>query len=116
MTVKLSLYHQDTKVQDFILDDAEHIIGRSDEADITLNDRWVSRRHCRLRICDGRIAVEDLGSTHGTYVNDRPVSEAFLSEGDILVLGLSRLVACFGDVSTSHGLQVVSHTRPAFES
>lgn len=93
MTAKLVLYQQDIKIQDFVLDNGSYVIGRSDRADIWLNDRWVSRLHCQLELNEGAIRVRDLGSTHGTFINDQPVAEAALGQGDILRIGLSRLVA-----------------------
>jgi pSer/pThr/pTyr-binding forkhead associated (FHA) protein len=101
MTAKLVLYQQDIKIQDYVLVTGSYIIGRSDRADIWLNDRWVSRKHCQLDLQEGAIRVRDLGSTHGTFVNDKPVVEANLSQGDTLRIGLSRLVADFCDSSCS---------------
>jgi pSer/pThr/pTyr-binding forkhead associated (FHA) protein len=48
----------------------------------------VSRLHCRLDI-DGRdqLAVEDLGSTNGTWVNGHKVRRAPLTAGDKLTVG-----------------------------
>jgi pSer/pThr/pTyr-binding forkhead associated (FHA) protein len=48
-------------------------IGR-DECEIELNDPDVSRRHAVLRQVDEGLAIEDLGSKNGTFVNDRRVS------------------------------------------
>ncbi len=43
-----------------------------------------------------RLVVRDLGSVHGTYVNGSRVTEAVLSAGDQLALGLTTfLVECF---------------------
>ena len=66
-------------------------IGRED-CDITLADEEVSRRHARIRALDGSLAVEDTGSTNGTYVNGQRLSGlAELHEGDMLTLGNSAL-------------------------
>lgn len=48
-------------------------IGRAD-CDIELNDPDVSRRHAVLRQVDHGLAIEDLGSKNGTFVNDRRIS------------------------------------------
>ena len=51
------------------------IIGR-EGADIAVQgDTEMSRRHARLRVEGGRVLVEDLGSTNGTYVGDRRITE-----------------------------------------
>jgi ABC-2 type transport system ATP-binding protein len=50
------------------------VIGRDPAADLVLGDDQVSRRHCRIT-SDGTVGtVEDLGSTNGTYVDDRLVA------------------------------------------
>jgi len=67
-------------------------IGRALEADIRLNDSKASRLHAQ--ICaepDGagatRFRVKDLGSTNGTLVNGQVVNEAFLTDGDKILVG-----------------------------
>ncbi len=53
----------------------EIVIGRDEQAAdacITL-DRYVSRRHARLRAVDGGVTLYDLQSRNGTKLNDRPV-------------------------------------------
>ncbi len=47
-------------------------IGRAG-SDVELNDPDVSRRHAAVRQVDHGLAVEDLGSTNGTYVNEQRV-------------------------------------------
>jgi pSer/pThr/pTyr-binding forkhead associated (FHA) protein len=44
-------------------------IGRAG-CDVDLTDPDVSRRHAVLRGVDSGLAVEDLGSTNGTFVNE----------------------------------------------
>jgi pSer/pThr/pTyr-binding forkhead associated (FHA) protein len=46
----------------------ELIIGRQN-ADLTLEDAEVSRRHAAVRLDGGRLEIEDLGSANGTFVN-----------------------------------------------
>jgi EmrB/QacA subfamily drug resistance transporter len=71
-------------------------IGR-DGADIAVEgDTEMSRRHARLRIEGGRVLVEDLGSTNGTYVGDRRItSPVWLDSDTELTLGLSRMTVRF---------------------
>ena len=51
-------------------------IGRARTSDIVLDEPFVSSTHARLVPRDQVYIVEDLGSTNGTWVNDRPVTEA----------------------------------------
>lgn len=71
------------------LDEFPVLIGRSPEADIQLNDHWVSRFHCAIDECGGMLVVRDLGSQNGTLVNDASIRETQLLPGDHLVVGLS---------------------------
>src|SRR5439155_1097347 len=52
---------------------ADAIVGR-EGGDITLDDKTVSRRHAALRMTSDGATIEDLGSTHGTYVNGEKVT------------------------------------------
>ncbi len=95
MKVVLAVYQQSAKVKDCILEKLPQIIGRSESADIQLDDRWVSRQHCRVDVQEGVVVVQDLESRHGTLVNDKPVTHGKLFPGDTLCVGLSRLVASY---------------------
>lgn len=62
-------------------------IGRAN-CDIELPDPDVSRRHAVIRQVDEGIAIEDLGSTNGTFVNGERISGiAELKVGDTLRFG-----------------------------
>ncbi len=52
----------------------------------------VSDRHCELDEEDGILVVRDLGSRHGTFVNDSRVTSACVWPGDILTVGLNRFL------------------------
>lgn len=72
------------------------VIGRDDDVDILLDDPGISRRHSEIRITyDGPhqvIAIRDLGSTNGTYVNGDPIGSLHLSEGDRITIGRTHLI------------------------
>ncbi|WP_437729738.1 sigma 54-interacting transcriptional regulator [Sorangium sp. So ce1335] len=55
--------------------------------DVRLEDGWVSSRHARITRDGGRLCLEDLGSTNGTFVNGVPRRSAKLAEGDLIELG-----------------------------
>lgn len=63
------------------------VIGRLDECDVTLPDAKVSRRHAEIRPGADGYRLLDLGSTNGTEVNGRAVSEAALQDGDRIKVG-----------------------------
>ncbi len=69
------------------------MVGRSAECDAPLpNDSAASSRHMRIFRIDGRIAVEDLGSTNGTHVNGRRLAAPHeLAAGDRVGVGNTTL-------------------------
>lgn len=60
--------------------------GRSERCDIVIPGSHLSRRHAELWIEDRSLHIRDLGSVNGTYVNDRPITEASVQNGDELRL------------------------------
>jgi hypothetical protein len=62
-------------------------MGRGFE-DMQLLDAQISRKHAVLEVYGDRvILLRDCASTNGTYVNDQPVSQTELKDGDIIRLG-----------------------------
>jgi two-component system, cell cycle response regulator len=71
----------------FELDRDEVIIGRGADTDLQVDRDSVSRRHAKVVRTTIGFLVSDLGSTNGTYVNDQPVSEQALKDGDMVKIG-----------------------------
>lgn len=69
------------------LDGEELTIGRGSDVDITIDRDSVSRRHAKIVQTGNQYAIIDLGSTNGTYVNDEPISERTLRDGDLVKIG-----------------------------
>ncbi len=66
-------------------------IGRG-KADISFQDSDISRLHATIEIIGkGHVVIRDLGSTNGTYVNRKRVTEARLHNGDKVALGATLL-------------------------
>jgi len=93
MTVKLISVGDWTRENDFSIGQLPAVLGRGADADVRVNDRWVSRRHCQIDRVDGRLVVRDLESSHGTIVNGDVITEAVLEPGDMLSVGLTSFVA-----------------------
>jgi len=61
----------------------ENLVGR--EGDILLTDSRCSRKHAKVYLEDGKVFVEDVGSTNGTTVNDEPLqpnTKTEIKQGD----------------------------------
>lgn len=70
-------------------------IGRdATMSDVPLPEDGVSRLHLRLELNDQGLAVVDLGSTNGTFLNSRPLTPSYgypLSDSDTLTVGTLNL-------------------------
>ncbi len=67
--------------------ESEMSIGR-ENADFTIEDPEVSRRHAVVRPSGDGVEIEDQGSTNGTFVNDNRIQSATqLSPGDVVRMG-----------------------------
>ena len=65
----------------------EFTIGRLPGCDLVVDDAGASRRHAQLRRSDEGYVIADLGSTNGTLVNGRAISEQMLEDGDTITIG-----------------------------
>src|SRR5687768_10817816 len=72
-----------TMGQRYALGDALLLIGRGEDCDIRIPDHSVSRKHARIEPAPDGVQVTDLGSTNGTFVNDRMIQgTVLLHDGD----------------------------------
>ena len=76
----------------FQLTDDELSIGREPCNQISLLDSLVSRRHCLIRRDGAGFLIRDLDSRNSTFVNNLPVKERLLADGDQIRVGKSILV------------------------
>jgi hypothetical protein len=63
------------------------VIGRAPSCDFVIGHASISRRHAMLARDGERVIVTDLGSTNGTFVNGRWISQVEVVPGDLLQLG-----------------------------
>ncbi|QAY62685.1 FHA domain-containing protein [Xylanimonas allomyrinae] len=75
----------------FLLDTDRAVAGRSETADIFLDDVTVSRKHAEIVREGDRFVVRDIGSLNGTYVNRQRIDAAVLSTGDEVQIGKFRM-------------------------
>ena len=66
----------------------ELVLGRGERCHVVLDDTYVSNVHARIFDKDGRVLVEDLGSTNGTYLNRRRITSPMeVHRGDQVKVG-----------------------------
>jgi hypothetical protein len=69
-------------------------IGRSRENDVVVRDGRASRRHARIVADAGAFAIEDVGSSNGTFVDGEPARRARLVPGATVTIGDTLLRVC----------------------
>lgn len=74
-------------------------IGRSQDADLVLDDEKASRMHCVVRREGDTFFLKDLQSKNGTFVNGDPVADMQLSHGDRIKVG-STILNCVEERAT----------------
>ena len=84
MDVNLVLFKKNGSQKSFSLPSNITVIGRRHDCDFYLPLKPVSRRHCQLIVNDGTVALRDLGSKNGVFVNGEPVEDRELKAGDYI--------------------------------
>ncbi|HEY4238832.1 MAG TPA: FHA domain-containing protein [Kofleriaceae bacterium] len=79
--------------KEFELSRPQMIVGRTDENDIVINHRSISRNHAKLvrEPETGRYTISDLQSSNGVRVNGQDYGKVELRRGDVVDLGHVRL-------------------------
>ncbi len=66
----------------------ENVVGRDRNADVSIDDSTISRRHARIRIAGKGATIEELGSKNGTFVQGKKIEKPRrLSDGDRIQVG-----------------------------
>jgi len=88
MDLALVMFTEKGERRDFPIKSKKATIGRNTECHIQIQLGMVSRRHCEIRVNgDEEVHVRDLGSSNGTFVNDKRVQETEVMAGDRLKVG-----------------------------
>jgi len=87
MDVSLIYFKDNGERKDFPLKQGKTIIGRKETCDYRIPLNEVSREHCQFELSDKGVAVRDLNSSNGTYVNNKRIAEVKLKPGDHVVVG-----------------------------
>ena len=89
MEVKLVVIGGKNQGREIPVTEPEFIIGRGENCHLRPASDRVSRKHCSIRLQEGRVTVVDFKSTNHTFVNGEQVtSERELKNGDRLKVGV----------------------------
>ncbi len=92
-------------------------VGRTSQCDVQIDDPSVSRRHCTITlVANGLLQVKDLESVNGTFINERPITEATARDGDLIRLGAAILEVRDPSGLTRRPDEAVFVDEPAVES
>ena len=77
---------RDTGKRFALREQGETTIGRGREANVVIDDERISRLHCAVTITGAEVAVDDLGSRNGTFVDgDKVDRRPFTAESSLQI-------------------------------
>lgn len=79
-------------VRILVFDTQDLSIGRAAENDLAIDEAEISRHHAVFTRKGGVCAVQDMGTSNGTFVNDQAVGRAELKSGDVVKVAEIELV------------------------
>lgn len=85
--LEISLQLGDKVLAVYEANNEELTIGRSADNDIQIDNLAVSAQHARVRKVLNTYLIEDLGSTNGTFVNEKKIDRYELIDGDKVIIG-----------------------------
>jgi pSer/pThr/pTyr-binding forkhead associated (FHA) protein len=91
MPARLVVLTSDLAGKEFALARASLVIGRTDENDIVINHRSISRHHAKIVREGDRYTIVDLQSANGVRVNNEDYERIDLHPGDVVELGHVKL-------------------------
>ena len=88
------------------------LIGRGETCQIRPQSKLVSRKHCMISIAEGSVAIEDCGSTNGTFVNGQKLEQQrLLHNRDLIKIGMLEFKVHLGVPGKEKGPE--AHDVPA---
>ena len=91
----------------FELSGRDSLIGRHGSNDVQLFDGKASRQHAKIVFEGSRFKIVDLGSSNGTFVNDKRTDNGYLSSGDKILIGNTVLLFTEGISINSDSSRIV---------
>lgn len=83
---------EDKVIERIVTEKKRISIGRTNENDIVLENRAISRKHAMIEFNNNAAVIIDNESLNGTFVNNRKITEEILRDDDIVTIGKYTLV------------------------
>ena len=84
---KVILMYNKKVLDQFELQQGDTKIGRRPGSDIVVDNMAVSGEHANIFTIGDDSFIQDLGSTNGTFVNNKRVTKHHLKHGDVITIG-----------------------------
>lgn len=72
--------------KEFVLNEGENTIGRSQDSDHVIAVEGISKKHLQITVNGETAFAQDLGSSNGTLVNGKIIKKVTLKDGDKIAL------------------------------
>ncbi len=83
---------EDKVIERIVTEKKRISIGRTNENDVVLENRAVSRKHAMIEFNENAAVIIDNESLNGTFVNNRKISEEVLRNDDVVTIGKYSLI------------------------
>lgn len=88
-------------------------VGRRPYNDVVIDNLAVSGEHAAVLVSGHEVAIEDLNSTNGTYVNGKAIKKQVLQNGDSIEIGKYRIRYQGDQPADNFDKTMVVRARPA---
>lgn len=89
---ELVVKYEDKVIERIVTEKKRISIGRTNDNDIVLENRGVSRKHALIEFNNNAAVIIDNESLNGTFVNNRKITEEVLRNEDVITIGKYSLV------------------------
>jgi type II secretory pathway predicted ATPase ExeA len=88
---RITVSRDGANIGEYELRERQYVIGRTELADIVIEDGYASKMHAMLQVYSNAVVLIDLNSTNGTTVNSVVVQKTILRDNDVISLGRFRI-------------------------
>jgi type II secretory pathway predicted ATPase ExeA len=89
---KIEVHSKNKILSEHFFGSGRVIVGRAPDNELYIKSKFVSRRHAQITSNEFGCTIEDLNSTNGISVDNRRVKKYLLHDGDVVKIGMHRLV------------------------